>query len=241
MENLPFDPRSLLVARDPRETPTYGIPEAAHYLRIPQATLRSWVIGRDYQTEAGKRRFKPLIQLADQRRRLLSFENLAEAHVLSACRRAHKIPLSPIRAALDYVARAYGSKHPLIERDFETDGASLFINHLGKLINASEQGQVMMREVVQQHLKRLDRDGGRVVRLYPFTRTSLADSPKSVVIDPKISFGRPVLATARIPTSALAERYRAGESIDHLAEDYGCTRLEVEEAIRCEINADKAA
>ena len=33
--------------------PAYGIAEAAHYLRIPTATLRSWVHGRYYPTVAG--------------------------------------------------------------------------------------------------------------------------------------------------------------------------------------------
>ena len=36
--------------QDPRELPTYGIVEAAHYLLIPRATLRSWVVGYTYQT-----------------------------------------------------------------------------------------------------------------------------------------------------------------------------------------------
>jgi hypothetical protein len=31
---------------DPRETPACSPAEAAHYLRIPLATLRSWVRGR---------------------------------------------------------------------------------------------------------------------------------------------------------------------------------------------------
>ena len=34
--------------RDLREMPAYGINEAAHYLGIPKATLRSWVLGRPY-------------------------------------------------------------------------------------------------------------------------------------------------------------------------------------------------
>ncbi len=47
--------------------------------------------------------------------------------------------------------------------------------------------------------------------------------------------GRPVLVGTGIPTAILAERYKAGESIDELALDYGCDRLQIEEAIRCEL------
>jgi len=34
---------------DPREIPTYGLSEAAQYLRIPRTTIRDWVTGRSLQ------------------------------------------------------------------------------------------------------------------------------------------------------------------------------------------------
>jgi len=232
---LKFDPTKTLAFSDPRETPTYGIPEAAHYLRIPVATLRSWVLGRDYQTGKGKRRFKPLIQVADEKHHLLSFFNLAEAHVLSACRRCHGITMDKIRKALDYVARQLKSEHPLISQDFETNGVSLFVMQFGQLVDASARGQAVMRDVLRQHLRRLEREGGKIVRLYPFTRPDMsANNPQSVFIDPRFSFGRLVLARVGIPTAVLNERFAAGESVEHLAADYGCERDDVEEAIRWE-------
>jgi uncharacterized protein (DUF433 family) len=38
-----------------------------------------------------------------------------------------------------------------------------------------------------------------------------------------------------IPTSIIAERYKAGDSLQDLAEDYDCDLSQIEEAIRCEI------
>ena len=64
--------------------------------------------------------------------------------------------------------------------------------------------------------------------------------PRVVVIDPHISYGRPVLVGTGIPTAVVAERYKAGESIDELAEDYSRSRKEIEEAIRCELWLDAA-
>lgn len=232
---LKFDPTKTLSFADPRETPTYGIPEAAHYLRLPVATLRSWVLGRDYKTEDGVKRFAPLISIADPKQKLLSFFNLAEAHVLSALRRHHNVGMDKIRAALDFVAKRLRCTRPLTSRKFETDGVGIFINEFGKLIDASAHGQMAMREILQQHLTRLEREGAEVVRLYPFTRPNMtSDDPRSIYIDPRISFGRLVLARIGIPTAALNERFAAGESVEHLAADYGCERDDVEEAIRCE-------
>jgi uncharacterized protein (DUF433 family) len=94
---------------------------------------------------------------------------------------------------------------------------------------------------MEAYLRRIERDhAGLAARLYPFTRKRSPDEPKAIVIDPRISFGRPILAGSGVPTAIVAERYKAGESIDELAEDYGRERLDIEEAIRCELDVEAA-
>jgi len=161
--------------------------------------------------------------------------NLVEAHVLDAIRREHKVPLHKVRSALDYLREKFPSTHPLAEQRFETNGLDLFIQKYGQLINISKAGQLAIRTLMEAHLQRIERDAsGRVVRLYPFVRARHANQPKVIVIDPLVSFGKPVLVGTGIPTSVIAERYKTGESIDELVDDYGRSRLEIEEAIRCE-------
>jgi hypothetical protein len=125
---------------DLRELPTYSIAEAAHYLQIPDTTLRSWVVGRSYQTEKGTRFFEPLIEPPDPNRSLISFMNVVEIHVLDAIRRQHKIRLTNIRQALCYLRMHFLSPHPLADQKFETDGLDLFIQVYGQLINISQLG-----------------------------------------------------------------------------------------------------
>jgi uncharacterized protein (DUF433 family) len=223
---------------DPREMPAYGILVAAHYLRVPSTTLRYWVLGKNYRTDQGTKRAQPVIMLPDAEKPLLSFFNLAEAHVLRALRKEQKIQLPHIRSALDYVAAKFGKKHPLLHHTFKTDGARLFVEELGKLVEASNIGQRVMPEIMD-HLERLEFEQDVVARLYPFTRRD-APGPRAVFIDPRYAFGRPVLATISVPTEVIVDRYEAGESIADLAGDYGCERLEIEEAIRCNL-ADIAA
>ncbi len=227
--------------QDLREVPCYSIAEAAHYLRIPLATLRSWVLGRYYPSEAGRKFFKPIMDFADRKQHLLSFVNLIEIHVLDAIRREYYIPLHKIRTALAYLQSHFHTKHPLADQTFETNGLDLFIQKYGQLINISQAGQLAMRDLVQAHLRRIERDpSGIPIRLYPFTRKRQFEEPRAVVIDPYISFGRPVLAGTGIATAVIAERYKAGESIDELADDYGLQRFEIEEAIRCELQVEAA-
>jgi uncharacterized protein (DUF433 family) len=235
------DPFPLYAGEDPRELPSYSIRETAHYLRIPLATVRSWVLGRWYPTEEGKRYFSPIIALPDKKQPVLSFVNLVETHVLDAIRREHNVPLHKVRTALQYLKRHFPSEHPLADQSFETDGSDLFIQKLGQLINVSQAGQLAMRELLDAHLRRIERDpSGLAVRLYLFTRKRAPEEPKVVVIDPMISFGKPVLAGTGIPTAVIAERYKAGEFMDELASDYGRERSEIEEAIRCELEVEAA-
>ena len=172
----------------------------------------------------------------------MSFKNLVAAHVLSALRVQHQIPLQRLRKAIAYLREQTGSGDPLFELPLLTDGADLFVEAYEGIVNASRSGQMALAPILQAYLRRLEFDSkSGVVRLYPFIRRRelqtpeiLLQEPKVVVIDPRISFGRPVLVGTNIRTSIVAERYMAGESVNELAEDYNRTALEIEEAIRCE-------
>jgi uncharacterized protein (DUF433 family) len=236
--------RSGYGGQDPREMPAYGIGEAAHYLQVPPSTLRSWVKGRAYPTETGPKFFEPLIALpayAPGEPPVLSFTNVVEAHVLDALRREHRIAMHKVREALVYLQQRFPSSHPLADQKFETDGIDLFIDKYGQLINLTQQGQLAMRSILRVYLSRIERDTtGAPIKLYLFTRTHSADEPKVIAMDPYVSFGRPVLAGTGITTAIIAERYKAGESMEELARDYACPPQAIQEAIRCELNTKAA-
>ena len=126
--------------------------------------------------------------------------------MLNAIRRDHRISLHKVRIAIDFIKEELKSDHPLAYYKLETDGLDLFVEEYGQLINVSQAGQLVLRELLQAHLRRIDRDSaGYARRLYPFTRKrpsqQLIEEPKAIVIDPRISFGRPVLAGTGIPTA----------------------------------------
>jgi len=225
---------------DPRLLPAYSVAEAAHYLRMPEGTLRSWVVGRWYPVAGQAKRSRPLIQLDDPQKQYLSFINLVEAHALAAIRRRHGVRLPKVRRALDYVQRQFKIERPLIDQTFQTDGLDLFVERYGDLINASREGQQAMKEIISVYLKRIERDAkGLPIKLYPFTRDTESDAapktdPRVVVMNPSVSFGRPVIAGTGIPVSSIYERYKAGDSVAELAQDFNLETGAVEEAIRCE-------
>jgi uncharacterized protein (DUF433 family) len=211
---------------DIKEFPRYSIPEAAFYVRVPVTTLRAWTLGQDYLTGAGTHRtFRPLINLADQEHKLLSFYNLAEAHILRFTTEVRGVPFQNVRKALDYVHEAIPGEHPLLTQEFETSGKSLFVKHLGRTVNATAQGQYAMREILEKYLSRIPRDKyGVPIRIFPINSKRLA-------IDPLFSSGKPIVKDRGITASVLWGRNKSGESIPAIARDYGLTEIETQEAI----------
>jgi len=132
---------------------------------------------------------------------------------------------------------------PLAQAQFGTHGVDLFVEELDRILNVSRHGQVEMGELIRVHLQRIERDPhGVPIKLYPFTRKQpRKESLKSVVMDPRIAFGRPVLVGTAVPTTVLADRFKAGDSLNDLAEDYGAQPQAIEEAIRCEFDRRQAA
>jgi uncharacterized protein (DUF433 family) len=229
--------------KSPTEVGAYSVSEAAWYLQLPTSTVRSWVSGRPYPTRAGTANFIPIIEADDPERRLLSFRNLIEIHVLSSLRRQHQVRLDAVRATVNYLRRELGTQHPLAERSIFAGGREVFVEHYGKLINFSRQGQLAMSECLGLYLERIRRNAsGAPVKLYPFARdVPRREDPKVVVIDPTISFGRPCIDGRSVRTSVIADRYKAGETRESLADDFSCTPAQIDEAVRYEFRPAKAA
>lgn len=185
----------------------------------------------------GQQQFRSVIDIADRRDKRLSFINLVEAFVLAGIRREHSIPLPKVRKAVEYLRRTFHTKRPLAEENFETDGVELFVEKFGALIGVNQEGQLQMREIIRDRLKRVLRDPQGIPEKIVLFPVREAAAKGDVVIDPRLSFGRPVLDGYGLRTAIVAERFQAGEKIEELARDYGVPSEAIENAIRCEPRA----
>jgi uncharacterized protein (DUF433 family) len=214
------------------ERPRYTLAEAARYVRISQTTLRSWVAGRNYETAGGVRQSLPLILRPDPADARLSFPNLIEAHVLRALRTRHEVPMAAVRTALDYAENEFRIKRLLLRDDLKTAAGSVFLEYLGEIVDLGRSGQIVLKELLNAHLKRIDRDAaGLPLRLFPVNTARGLDGPKIVSIDPLISFGRPIIAGKGVRTQTIVERLDAGETREVVAADYQLEDHEIDEAI----------
>ena len=159
------------------ERPLYTISEAAHYLLIPEGTLRKWVAGRDYSLKDGTECRSDEV-IVTPALGSLSFLNLAEAHVLSVLRREFHLSFPRSGEPSDYLRESSGTNYPLAQHRLMTDGKHILIEAVNEavgddahLVNASRYGQLVLRPIVEVHLRRLEGNvDGFFARFYPFTR-----------------------------------------------------------------------
>jgi uncharacterized protein (DUF433 family) len=226
-------PLDIYGGRDPRDLPAYTTREIAVCLDIPLSRVRAWIVGQS--------NFRPVLvpaAAAQSPGRALSFNNVIEIFVLDELRRRHAFSLQHLRRVLRHLDSAFPTVgHPLVKLDLRVANHQLFARHGRKLENLSLEGQLAIEDVLRTFLTRVENDasGTGIFRLYPFvTKQRVADAPRTVMMDPRIAFGRPVLSASGVPTSVIADRFRAGESIGSISEDIDQTTEEVEEAVRFE-------
>jgi uncharacterized protein (DUF433 family) len=148
----------------------------------------------------------------DKGQYLLSFVNLIELSALRALRTEHAFKLSAVREALGYARRELGVDNLLASRDlYARPGIKAVLNGL---------------------LTRIQFNRGLAVRFFPVV-PSRAEA-LTVMLDPTVSFGRPVLVSCGVTTSVIVDRINAGEEPGALAEDYGATEAEIMDALAYE-------
>lgn len=208
------------------EDPAYGLPEAAVYLKVPYTTLRYWLIGLGKQPA--------IIEPAECAPIRLSFLNLLECHALAAMRKIYNLRLPKVRSGLRKISKDFPQRHPLVGQVFLTDRKDLFIDRMGQIINVSRQEDQLSLDFYRMHLERVEIDPKGLFRFFPFVVEPRASEPKTIEINPMVGFGKPIIAGTGISTAIIASRFNARESIAAVAEEYGCTPEQIEEAIRWE-------
>jgi uncharacterized protein (DUF433 family) len=219
----------LSTEEDVKLSPAYSVAEAARYLAMPTATLRSWFAGIEGQ------HFKAVIRWEVARDHRLSFANLVEAHVLRALRTRHGISMPNVRKAIQYVQEKENIKRLLRHPGLRAAPGRLFLKKYAELIELAPSAQHVIEKAFENYLAAVVQDPqGVPIKLYPWIPDPQAGPKTSVLIDPLVSFGRPVTSPREITTAVLADQFDAGASIEELAQDYGLSPQAIEDALAFE-------
>jgi uncharacterized protein (DUF433 family) len=169
---------------------------------------------------------------------VIPFIGLAEGAVLTAIRRSG-VSMQRIRPALEQLDGQIGLSHALASRRLYTDGAEVLFDYAESadtpgLARAARElvvvrnGQRVFNEVVDAYLQRLEFDDDGYVRLIRLPAYQVAE----VVVDPERGFGQPIFARGGARLEDVLGLFRAGESLDVVADEFGVPRDHLEDALR---------
>jgi uncharacterized protein (DUF433 family) len=230
------------LAVDRFSTPLYGIAEAASYLAVPASTLTTWAYGYERKRPGGGRvQGEPVITAFPRSKHnepTVPFVGLAEAYALAAFRHAG-VPLQRIRPAVDAIKRELGLEYALASRRLFTDGAEVLYDYAEHAADTPEgtsarelvvvrNNQVVFAEVVNGYLQRVEFAEDGYAQMIRLPQYQAAD----VLIDAEHSFGRPRFARGGAKLEDVIDLFQAGETIQTVAEEFGLSREEVEDALR---------
>ena len=118
--------------------------------------------------------------------------------------------------------------HPLLSSEFLTDGRHIWLKQLEKRIDLSQYGQLGLAPILDSYLERIERDEAfRPKKLFPLKQIG-----KVVSIAPTVSSGRPIIEGTGIPVSAIWNRFKAGDPVSYLADDFDISADQVNGAHR---------
>ena len=219
---------------DPRDFPTYTIPEVAGFLGVSRFTLWEWFSGDD-----------PLLRssgcVGDLP--LLSFQDVAEAYAIYLLRVHHNLSMQSIKANVRNLHRFTKARRPLISENLKVLENSLLLERTrrGKVDRHHidlKDGQLVINEVVDIFANRvLTSPAGHITTIYPWRYWERDRESKPVEIDPEVMSGRLVITGTRIPVSIIESRSRT-ESIADIAADYS---LPVDSVKKALMHVDKKA
>ena len=137
-----------------------------------------------------------------------------------------------VRPAVHRLRREIGLDHALASRKLYTDGAEVIYDyaksHPEEMLTVVRTGQQHFGEIIREYLQPITYgDDGWASRLRLTTYQQA-----EVVVDPHRAFGLPFLVHGGARVEDLVDRFKAGDRVAAIAEDFGVPEPEVEDVLR---------
>lgn len=206
--------------------PAYRVVDAARYAGVTSQTIHNWEAGTATANRVVSKRGDGVA---------LSYLQLVELAFVAMLRKKG-VKLADILLARKYIEAELGTEFPLASHRFMTDGKDVLLRYnefvTGEppetLIATNRDGQLAWGDILGDKFHEFDYQDGEkfAMRWHP------RGSNSSVLIDPQVSFGAPIVKG--VPTWAVRGRYDAGESREDISEDFVLSPKQVDDALQFE-------
>ena len=233
----------MSAVRDNRfNVPLYTVAEAARFLGVPTSTFSTWAKGyvRRPHGRAPVTGDAVVTSVdADRGYPSVPFVGVAEGMVVAAFRHAG-VSLQHIRSAVSILEREIGIDHALASKRLYTDGAVILYDYVDAQDDIELGGitEVVSRQrvfapIVEDYLRRIEysADGWAARLVSPSTARPI------VMLDPQRSFGQPIFIRGSVRVDNVVDRWRGGDPLVEVAEDFGVPTEDVEDILRVALPA----
>lgn len=212
----------------------YLVPEASKLTRVSTGRIRRWLKGYRY-AHGNKRYTSPPVWVGDIQpidgKLALSFLDMMEVRLVDAFLK-QGVSWKTLRAARSIAREEFKLTHPFCSNRFATDGREIFlklstITREEGLLNITRH-QHVFADVIRPFLKGVEFLNDQILRWWPLGQK------KSVVIDPRRSFGQPVVSREGVPTVVLFKALKATGSLSDVVKWFEVSESAVRDAAEFE-------
>jgi len=212
----------------------YSINDASRLTRIGQRRLRRWFSGYEFKLKGervtSERVLAGELPIMDGNL-ALSFLDLQEARCIAEFRR-RRVGWKALRRAHQQGQRELETTHPFCSGRFKNIGRTMMYDagtreHDDILLDIA-RNQTSFRSVLSPYLHGLEFLNDKPVLWFPLNRST------RVVIDPRRSFGVPIVRSEGVQTGILDRSYRAEGSLRRVSKWYEVDIRDVKDAVRFE-------
>lgn len=214
----------------------YPVSQAARLAGVNTAAVRRWLLGYSRQGKSYPPLWKPEVDPDELGEHAIGFRDLLELRLVAAFE--HRgVSLRVIRATVEFARQEFGTAYPLTAKRFLTDGRTIFLEAKRaageeEMIDVPKK-QLVFGDIIRPSLYEgieYEDEGTSALRWFP-----LGMKQRAIVLDPKVQFGSPIVASAGVPTDTIAASVKAeGGDRKAVARIYGISPQEVAAAVRFE-------
>lgn len=216
----------------------YSFADAARFIGARSRDLRRWMQGYTTTRDGRPQRYGALwaSQLSDADIDGIGFRDLIELRFIQTFV-AGGVPLFLIRRTIEELKDRLGQTYPFTSTTFKTDGRRIFMEIVDRsgdptLVDVVKRQNVMPKVIGPSLREGVELDLDAATRWYPVSRS------KAIVLDPRRSFGQPILAESGVPTIAIAGAVTAEDNdLARVARLYEISTADVRRAVAFEQQA----
>ena len=213
----------------------YRLPDAALILGIPLPKLRRWLKTDFSDMNSVCEGANPYGVgtsgiCGESHDKYINFFSLIELFTVFQLRKGG-VSFKEIRAVREGLKQDHNTTHPFAMKGLLSDGKKMTRQQSdGESLLLNEPGQRAFYGFLKAFYERLDfsEASDLAIRYYPLGRDS------SIVVDPRVSFGRPVIKGTAITTETIRTHFTGGDQPKSIAVDFEITEIQVDDALEFE-------